>query len=64
MVPALVERATVPETILDLGGHDRVTGEVARICPVELLVESVGEAARLNISVGDMARAACEVEVA
>ena len=62
---ALVDRESVPpETILDLGGDARDTGDEARIPPVELLVDSEGEVARLTLVGGDVARIVCEVEVA
>ena len=52
---ALVDRESVPpERILDLGGDERETGDVARMSPVELLEESSGEMGRLVG--GDVAR--------
>jgi len=56
MVPALVERDMVAEMTLDLGGEERVTGDVARTPPDELPVENDGDAARRPV--GDIARAA------
>ncbi len=60
---ALVDRESVPpERILDLGGDERETGDVSRIAPVELLVDSAGEIGRFVG--GDVARIVWDVEVA
>ena len=59
----LVDRESVPvESILDLGGDARDTGDEARIAPVELLVDNEGEVGRLVG--GEVARMVCDVEVA
>ena len=60
---ALVDRESVPpERILDLGGDERETGDVARIAPVKLLVDRAGEIGRFVG--GDVARVVWDVEVA